>query len=392
MSWKTREAFTTRSTFSCGAFVVTVSNDILSFVEHWPTLSELNHVANVRSYAFQCRDHLEIWLETIGHQRRTSPFFVSVTEKSGNPVMMIPLGVEKHRGIRFLGFLDGGVADYNAPVLFGAAEKLDHVDIRNLWNAICRAAPPFDVALLEKISQYVDGFRNPFYEISPGRWPVSGYYLTLQPGGDNDALQRSSYAADNRRQRKRISEIGEFKFRIARDRSEIDDVFETFVRQKSRRYMETGAENGLDVPAKRSYYSTLAQRLSNGYGVQLSYLSLGDDIIATHWGLVAGRRFYYLMPAYEAGVWRKFSPGRLLMEELVCWSHDNGVEVFDLGIGDEEYKLKWRAKALALSGGLIPHTIVGQIYCAAMRFRKALKSRLSPSMIRTIRSLRVKNT
>ena len=80
------------------------------------------------------------------------------------------------------------------------------------------------------------------------------------------------------------------------------------------------------------------------------------------------------------------------MEELVCWSHDNGIEVFDLGIGDEEYKLKWRAKALALSGGLIPHTIVGQIYCAAMRFRKALKSRLSPSMIRTIRSLRVKNT
>jgi CelD/BcsL family acetyltransferase involved in cellulose biosynthesis len=77
---------------------------------------------------------------------------VSVTEKSGNPVMMIPLGMEKHRGIRFLGFLDGGVADYNAPVLFGAAEKLDHVDIRNLWNAICRAAPPFDVVAARKNS------------------------------------------------------------------------------------------------------------------------------------------------------------------------------------------------------------------------------------------------
>jgi CelD/BcsL family acetyltransferase involved in cellulose biosynthesis len=238
---------------------------------------------------------------------------------------------------------------------------------------------------LSNIPQYVGDIPNPFYRLAGKPWSTSGYYLPLNP--ENQTSQQSTYAADSRRQRKRISEIGELRLGIAQRPSEIDHVFKAFVRQKSRRYHETGAQNGLDVPAKRAYYSTLAQRLSNGHGVQLSYLCVNDDIVATHWGLVAGRRFYYLMPAYEAGVWRRYSPGRLLMEELVAWSNANGIEVFDLGIGDEEYKFKWGAKSIALSGGLFPRTLVGEIYCASMRIRGALKRHLPPGVIHAIKSL-----
>ena len=377
-------------TFSVGAFIVTISNDIQSFATAWPKLRELEKAENARSYAFQCRDHLEIWLETIGAERHTRPLFVSVSDDAGRPVMMIALGIEKHNGVRFLGFLDGGVVDYNAPVLFGSAAGLAQADAVALWSSILRLAPAHDVVVLQKVPQYVGDIPNPFYKLAAEPWPASGYFLTLDPGHDNRALQRSTYAADNRRQRKRLSEIGELRFGIARNEREIADVFDTFVRQKSRRYAETGAHNGLDVPAKRAYYSALAQRLSNGNGVQLSYLSVDHQIVATHWGLVAGRRFYYLMPAYEAGIWRKFSPGRLLMEELVAWSYDNGIEAFDLGIGDEEYKLKWRAQAIALSGGLIPITIVGRTYCAVVQARGALKRRLPPGVIRVIKSLQTK--
>ncbi|MGD0864152.1 MAG: GNAT family N-acetyltransferase, partial [Rhizomicrobium sp.] len=376
--------------FSVRGFIVTISNDIQSFAPAWPKLRELEKAENARSYAFQCRDHLEIWLETIGAERQTRPLFVSVSDDAGHPVMMIPLGIEKHNGVRFLGFLDGGVVDYNAPVLFGSAAGLAQADAVALWSSILRLAPAHDVVVLQKVPQYVGDIPNPFYKLAAEPWPASGYFLTLDPGHDNRALQRSTYAADNRRQRKRLSEIGELRFGIARNEREIADVFDTFVRQKSRRYAETGADNGLDVPAKRAYYSALAQRLSNGNGVQLSYLSVDHHIVATHWGLVAGRRFYYLMPAYEAGIWRKFSPGRLLMEELVAWSYDNGIEAFDLGIGDEEYKLKWRAQAIALSGGLFPITIVGRTYCAVVQARGALKRRLPPGVIRVIKSLQTK--
>jgi len=59
-------------TFSVGAFIVTISNDIQSFATAWPKLRELEKAENARSYAFQCRDHLEIWLETIGAERHSS--------------------------------------------------------------------------------------------------------------------------------------------------------------------------------------------------------------------------------------------------------------------------------------------------------------------------------
>jgi CelD/BcsL family acetyltransferase involved in cellulose biosynthesis len=383
---KARDGRSTSPTrVTCGSFVMDTSDDIRSFEGSWPAMPQLDARKDIKAYAFQCCDHLSVWMETIGAMRRVRPFFVSIRNERGDPVMMIPLGVEIHRGIRVLGFLDGGIADYNAPVIYDAARRLSRSDVLALWGAICRAAPAFDVALLQKIPRFVQDQPNPLCELAPERWPASGYYLSLPPGEGDRVLERSSYCADNRRQRKRISEIGFLKFGIARSDGEIARVFEAFVRQKSRKYREMGSPNGLEVPAIRSYYMTLARKL--GDGVQLSYMSVNDEIVSTHWGLIAGRRFYYLMPAYEGGDWRRFSPGRLLMEELVAWSCRNGIETFDLGIGDEPYKLHWRAESSELGGGMHPRTVVGRIYCASVRFRRALKQRLPRKMIASVRAL-----
>ena len=170
------------------------------------------------------------------------------------------------------------------------------------------------------------------------------------------------------------------RFRIAEDIDELHRVFDIFVRQKLRRYSETLGMSDFSVPGQRAYYLGLARCLVDR-NVQLAYLEVNGEVIATALNLMAGRRLYYLMCAYEGGSWAKYSPGTLLLEELICWAIRHGVEIFDLGIGDEPYKLKWRQEPLALWGAMMPRTMAGRTYCAAIRARRAIRRSLPDSLV-----------
>jgi CelD/BcsL family acetyltransferase involved in cellulose biosynthesis len=53
---------------------------------------------------------------------------------------------------------------------------------------------------------------------------------------------------------------------------------------------------------------------------------------------MSNRRFNGQFTTFEAGVWRNYSIGLLLMNKVVEWAFHHGVETFDFGIGDDTYK------------------------------------------------------
>lgn len=374
---------TAPSTTPCGDYLVGACDSIRAIAPSWPVLADLGEAAS--GFAFQCRDHLEIWLETIGAGLQVKPTFVSVYRKSGEPVMLLAFGIEKNHGVRMLKFLDGGVADYNAPILYPAAGQLTAAETGALWKAICKALPSFDVAVLEKMPEYVGSIKNPLHILAQSRWHISGHYMHLrQPGQDQ---VRPPNIKDSRRKRRRLSERGEVVFSIAHSEREIAAVYQAFLRQKSRRYMETLGHPGFDVPGQISYYLTLTQRQSER-GVQLAYLRVGEEIVATAWSLIAGRRFYYMMAGYEDGIWRTHSPSWLLLEELVNWSSHNNIDIFDFGIGDESYKLKWQETEMALWGGIHPRTLLGWSYVTLLHSYHRSKKSLPRSWVCLLKSLR----
>ncbi len=372
----------------CGSYVIRISDDVERFADVWPTLAELE-VSGAKGFAFQCRDHLSIWQETIGAATGTRPLFVAVFERNGAPVMLLPLGIVASRGLKVLGFLDGGVADYNAPLLYGAANGLAADDVLAIWHAICRSAGRFDLAMLEKMPDHVEGIPNPLKALFTRAFFMSGHMLTLAgDGADAIAPKRRRDLKESRRKRKRIAEVaGEVSYAIATEKQEIHDVFDVFVRQKSRRYQETLGHEGFDVPGQRAYYLTLTERLA-GKGAQLAYLRAGNEIIATSWSLISARRLFYLMAGFEDGVWRRHSPGRLLLEDLLTWCLKNDIAVFDFGIGDEAYKHKWHESAIPLWLGLHPHSVRGFIAFAASELRHRMKTHLPPAVLKMAASLR----
>jgi CelD/BcsL family acetyltransferase involved in cellulose biosynthesis len=326
-------------------------------------------------FPFQARDYLEAWLATIGAARRVRPVLVRVDGSNGAPWLLVPLGIERRRGLRVLGFLDGGVVDYAAPIVFPANAPLEPVEPRALWRAIFAASPRFDIANIEKLAAHVNGCINPLF-LSDARFASHcGYSVELSGDWPSFAKQRLPGKKHTSRYRRRLSEKGDLRFVIAATPAERSLVLDALIRQKTRKYLETRGVDGFDRPGYRAYFTTLTERFAPLGFVHLSALTLDGAPLATHWGLVSGGRFYYLMPAMESGDWRRFAPGNLLAEDLIQWCYANGLTAFDLGVGDEPYKKDYQPETLRLVRLVMGRSVLGQAIVPALRTLRLLRTR-----------------
>src|SRR5262249_6194605 len=133
-----------------------LTSAITDFREFWPSTHQ-SHAA--RYYAFQCADILELKCKTIAIARNVTPLFVAIFDRTRKPVMLISLAIERRHGVRILMFLDGGLSDYNSPILFPTAREWRVEDVRVLWRGLRAILPRFDVAILERMPDKIEDER-----------------------------------------------------------------------------------------------------------------------------------------------------------------------------------------------------------------------------------------
>ena len=136
-----------------------------------------------------------------------------------------------------------------------------------------------------------------------------------------------------RRQRKLERDLGPLRFIFDDAR---DETFETCVRWKSAQYRETGLPDMFAQPRNVELF----RRLRDRGVVVLSSLSAGDRLVAAHLGGMAEGRHAWWVPAYDPEL-AGYSPGRLMLHEILRESHARGHREFDFLIGDEAYKFHY---------------------------------------------------
>lgn len=136
---------------------------------------------------------------------------------------------------------------------------------------------------------------------------------------------------DGPRQLRRLErEVGPVTFLLDDPRPE---VFDACVKWKSSQYLATGLTDMFADPKNVALFRRLRER-----GVLLvSSLHAGDKLLAVHFGSSHDQRLGWWIPAYDHQ-YAKFSPGRLLLAELMKASYERGDREFDFLIGDEPYK------------------------------------------------------
>lgn len=138
------------------------------------------------------------------------------------------------------------------------------------------------------------------------------------------------------RLRRQLSRRRHLAFEVARSAAQAEVFLRKVLADKARQYARTWVP-GFEVPGKRAFYLAATQRLACPDTVHASDLTVGGAIVACHWGLVLGGRFYLLLTTYDVA-WKRYSPRALHHEALIRWCYTRGMATFDFGVGDEAYK------------------------------------------------------
>lgn len=342
-----------RQSITAESLIIRVAGSPADFVD-WP---RTDRMGEARCHVFQCADILEVWLDTLGRARSTQVQCVGIHDAAGCPVMLLPLGIERKRGVRVLGFLDGSVSDYCQPVLFPPSAAIDAELARKIWMRIRSSLSRFDIAVLDKMPAEVGDLPNPLMHLGTVLMAEAGHVMSLT--GSREALERRIPVSQrHRRYQRQLTRDRQVSLSVADTAEMAQHYFDAMVVNKTRRFAETRVP-GFEQPGKLQFFQEATRRLPRLAPIHLSAVQADEEVIASHWGMVLDDRFYFLMTAYAGGTWRKFSPGRILNDELIRWCHANGYRWFDFGIGNEEYKYEYCDVTIPLHAALIPVTLRG---------------------------------
>jgi CelD/BcsL family acetyltransferase involved in cellulose biosynthesis len=364
---------------------ILITNDIRDFAGFWPRSARLGEA---RCYPFQCYELLDLQCATIARSRNAAPVFVAVLGKSDEPLALIPLSIESEseftralRNLRILRFVDGGLSDYNAPVLFPAVRDWDEKIVRTIWSALKKHLPPFDVAALEKMPDRVGDLPNPLSWLKTSAHEVSGHATTLS-GTWKDFAEKLPNWRNLRRLGRRLGERGTLKFEIAETPEQYDVSVEALIQHKRRRSLETRGYDSLDRPGVRSYFGKARDLLYPAGPVCAFALKLDDRVVAAQFDCIVGSRLVGQICSFDAE-WRTYSPGRLLLERKMEWCFSNGIDVFDFGIGDESYKNFFCDSVIALNDAIIAGSAKGRFVVTGRNlFAKIREARRSRQLTR----------
>ena len=142
-----------------------------------------------------------------------------------------------------------------------------------------------------------------------------------------------------RKMRRAYSDSTPVRWYIARDPCAIDAEIEDFLR-----LMALDAEKAAFLtPAMRENFRRTARCAFEQGCLLLAFLEIDGNKAATY------LCFDYLdqLWVYNSGMdgtYTEYSPGWVLLGELLKWGNDNGRKVFDFMRGDEDYKARFGAK------------------------------------------------
>lgn len=173
--------------------------------------------------------------------------------------------------------------------------------------------------------------------------PSSSPVVRLASGFDSlCAIWRSQGSAWDTlcsKERKLIRERGPWTYVAA---SRDPALLDTLIAWKRSQYRRTGVADALGTPNDRAFLHALFQTNdpTHAWQARLSVLLCQQRPIALHLGLCENGIWHYWFPAYDPD-YSLYSPGLLLLREIIREACQLSFHLLDFGKGDSRYKSAW---------------------------------------------------
>lgn len=316
--------------------------------------------ADLERSPFQRAQWLETWFGAYGRQPSAKIFAASIEDATtGESVFVLPLMVESRGGIVRLSAWDGGVSDYNAPVLSKAFAP-DPADMKRLWGDLLRALPSADVLTLEKVPSVIGVLDNPLLTVEGVHESrFARHVLPMPEDGDFETLRARRFDPSHRRtlakKRRKLQNKGTLDFDLLAGEAALPTL-DRILEWRGERFAERADPE--ELRRADGFYRALCRHTEIA---RVGRLTLDGRLIAGCFGTLTDRTFQLLAVAHD-GAFKNWSPGLLAIESSIAFLCARGVTVYDFTIGGEPYKVDFGVeveKLYALETGL---TLKGAIY------------------------------
>jgi CelD/BcsL family acetyltransferase involved in cellulose biosynthesis len=289
---------------------------------------------------YQRFDLLSSWQRHVGEREGVEPFIVIASDRDGEPLLLLPLGVRHRHGARVASFFGGKHATFNMALWQGDfVSRATAADLDALLAGL-RAQAQADVLALTQQPRRWQGLANPF-ALLPGQ-PSANDCPVLTMAKDGAPASRISNSFRRRlkgKERKLQTQPG-YRYRLADSDADITRLLDWFFMIKPQRMAAQGLPNVFADPGVEDFVrdACLSRLAGGGRAIDIHALECDDEVIAMFAGVANGHRFSMMFNTYTLSANAKYSPGLILMRDIIDHYAARGFAALDLGIGSDDYK------------------------------------------------------
>ncbi|MCW8934286.1 MAG: GNAT family N-acetyltransferase [Gammaproteobacteria bacterium] len=138
----------------------------------------------------------------------------------------------------------------------------------------------------------------------------------------------------------KLNKAGNVTFDHLTDKESIKLRINDFFDQHINRYNLKGTKSLFKSNNNREFYLNIINKLDNTNWLLFSILYLDEEPIAYHLGFTYNKSFIWYKPSFDIK-YRTYSPGTVLLKNLIEYSIKESMDEFDFTIGDEVFKSRF---------------------------------------------------
>ena len=310
---------------------IEIINDFSSFCkisEEWDNLHQSNRNLSI----YQSHSWIKSWLEVFIDE--INLYIVIIRNSDSKIIFIAPLMLQKRRFLKFFNidtiqFIGNNRSDYCDFIY-------EQMDIKVLDNLISflKNNNPDTILFFENINELSNSY-NILNNIKRNKIVfeyIESHYLDLK--NLNDIKYKKKNTENLKR---RLDKKGSLKFMTLDNLNKINKYISTFFEQHVDKW---GVKSLFNNEKNRIFYKKLAKNLAHKKVLDFKIIKQNGTVLATHFGFIENKTFYYYKPTYNLS-FGKFSPGNILLQNLIESSINNGHDIFDFGTGGEIYKKRF---------------------------------------------------
>ena len=289
---------------------------------------------------YQRFDFLKPWQANVGAREGLAPFIVIAFDASRRPLLLLPLALRHAYGARCVSFMGGKHSTFNMALWdHDFAASATPADLDGLVSAISQHSEADVLALHQQPVRWRD-MLNPLallpHQHSANDCPL----LTMEPGAAPTALISNSFRRRLKGKERKLQALPGYRSHIASTEADITRLLDWFFRVKPLRMAEQKLPNVFADPGIEDFVrSACTTKLADGrHAIDIHALECDEEVIAIFAGVADGYRFSMMFNTYTMSPHSKYSPGLILMRDIIDHYAAQSYRALDLGIGSDDYK------------------------------------------------------